>query len=95
MVIVGIDGREVVRRDLLGGRTRFDFHVQLPPRDLRLTVTGVTDDERRSSATVDPVFGLPRSGEPRAPPRGYEDARLASEIRNLAGAFPGIAGVFV
>ena len=95
MVIVSIDGRAVAKRDLLGGRTRFDFHVQLPPRDLRLTVTAVVDDKRRSSTTVDPVFGLPRSGAPRAPPRSYEDARLARELRSLAGAFPGISGVFV
>jgi hypothetical protein len=95
MVIVSIDGRDIARRDLLGGRTRFDFHVQLPPRDLRLTVTGLTDDKRRSSTTVDPIFGLPRAGEPRAPPRGHEDAQLAREVRSLAGAFPGIAGVFV
>ena len=95
IVIVAIDGRDVARRNLVGGRTRFDFHVQLPPRDLRLTVTGVVDGKRRSSTTVDPVFGLPRSGEPRAPPRGYEDAQLAREVRSLAGAFPGIAGVFV
>jgi hypothetical protein len=95
MVIVSIDGRDVARRDLLGGRTRFDFHVQLPPRDLRLTVTGVTENRRRSSTTVDPVFGLPRPGEPRAPPRGYEDPQLAGEVRTLARAFPGIAGIFV
>jgi len=96
MVIVGIDGQVVAKRDLIGGRTRFDFRIQLPPRDVRLTVTAVVNDKRRSSITVGPVFGLPRGGEPRAPPRrSFEDARLARTIRSLASSFPGISGIFV
>jgi Beta-lactamase enzyme family len=96
MVIVGIDGKAAARRDLRGGRTRFDFRIQLPPRDVRLTVTAAVNDKRRSSTTVGPVFGLPRGGEPRAPPRrNFEDARLARTIRGLAHAFPGICGIFV
>jgi hypothetical protein len=58
-------------------------------------VFAVIDEKRRSSTTVEPVFGLPRPGEPRSPPRGHEDARLARAIRSLAGSFPGICGIFV
>jgi beta-lactamase class A len=96
IVIVAIDGQVVAKRNLIGGRTRFDFHIQLPSRDLRLTVFAVVDERRRSSASVPHVFGLPRTAAPRAPPRrGYEDARLARTIRGLAGAFPGTCGIFV
>jgi beta-lactamase class A len=95
-VIVAIDGKVVARRDLRGGRTRFDFHIQLPSRDLRLTVFAVVDDKRRSSTSVGPVFGLPRAAEPRAPPRRtYEDARLARTIRGLARSFGGTCAIFV
>jgi hypothetical protein len=95
MVLVSVDGRVEARRALHGGRTTFDFHVALPPRDVRLTVTAVADDARRASHTVAPVFGLPRTGEPRAPPRAYEDARLARTIRALARRFPGTCAIFV
>jgi hypothetical protein len=95
IVTVAIDGRVVARRDLRGARTRFDFHIQLPSRELRLTVFAVVDENRRSSTTVRPVFGLPRAAAPRAPPRGREDARLARSIRGLARAFPGTCAIFV
>jgi hypothetical protein len=96
MVIVSIDGQVVAKRDLIGGRTRFDFRIHLPSRDVRLTVVAVIDEKRRSATTVEPVFGLPWGGEPRAPPRrSFEDARLARTIRALANAFPGICGIFV
>jgi beta-lactamase class A len=95
MVIVAVDGRAQAKRDLVGGRTTFDFHVALPQRDVRLTVTAVVDEKRRASTTVAPVFGAPRAANPRAPPRGYDDARLGRTIQALARAFPGICGVFV
>jgi Beta-lactamase enzyme family len=96
-VVVSIDGRVAAKRDLRAGRRTFDFHVELPQRDVRLTVTAVADDAaRRASTTVAPVFGLPRAGSPRAPPRAsYEDPRLARTIRALARAFPGTCAVFV
>jgi beta-lactamase class A len=95
MVIVAIDGRVEAKRDLLGGRRTFDFHIALPLRAVRLTVIAVVDEKRRSSTTVAPVFGLPRTAEPRAPPRAREDARLARTVRGLARAFPGLCGIFV
>lgn len=94
-IVISIDGRVVARRDLPGRKT-FDFHVVLPPRDVRLTVTAISAGRRPGTTTVDPVFGLPRAAEPRGPPRrSLEDARLARSIRSLGRAFPGMCSVFV
>jgi Beta-lactamase enzyme family len=87
-------GRRVVADKRLG-RGRFDLRVDLPSRDLRLTVTALAGT-RRSSASVAPVFGLPRAAEPRGPPRrAYEDARLARVIYGLARSFGGACGIYV
>ena len=94
-IVVTIDGRVAAKRDLCPGRVTFDFHVALPPRDVRLTVTSIADQNRRASTAIAPVFGLPRAAEPRAPPRGYEDARLGRAIRGLASRFSGICGIYV
>ena len=96
MIVVSIDGRVAAKKDIRPGRTTFDFNVALPQRDVQLTVTAIADGNRRSSTTVAPVFGLPRGGSPRAPPRrSYEDRRLARTIRALAGGFPGTCAIFV
>jgi beta-lactamase class A len=88
LILVSIDGRVVAKRDLTGGRTTFDFRVQLPSRDVVLTVTSFDDRGRRSSARVGPVFGLPRAAEPRAPPRrSNADGRLGRAVRALAQGF--------
>lgn len=92
-VLVSIDGRVVARKDL--GRARFDFRVDLPSRDVRVTVTAVADGGRSTSTSVGPVFGLPRQASPRAPPRNYEDGRLARTLRGLALNFPGTCGIYV
>jgi hypothetical protein len=96
LVVVRIDGRVAAEKDLRPGRTTFDFHVSLPPRDVRLTVTAIADRSGRASTTVAPVFGLPRGGSPRAPPRrSNEDPQLARTIRALARGFPGTCAIFV
>jgi hypothetical protein len=59
---------------------------------VRLTVIAVVDENRQSSTTVAPVFGLPRIVGSRAPP---QSARLGREIRGLARGFPGLCGIFV
>lgn len=95
MVVISIDGRVVAKRDLPGRKT-FDFHVQLPQRDFRLSVNAIFDERRRAAISVGPVFGLPRAGEPRGPPRrGYEDAMLAGSLRSLARSFPGTCAMYV
>lgn len=95
VVVVSVNGRVVAKRDLHGDRTTFDFHVALPPRDVRVTVIAVTAEGRRSSTTVEPVFGLPMSARPRAPPRGHGDAKLGRTVRGLARRFSGLCGIFV
>lgn len=93
-VVVSVDGRVVASKDI--GRTRFDFAVALPARDVRLTVSGLDARGRGASTTIGPVFSLPATAEPRGPPRkGIEDPQLARTIRSLARAFPGICGVYV
>jgi Beta-lactamase enzyme family len=95
MLLVGIDGRVVARRDL-NRRSTFDVHIQLPQRRFRLTVTAVYDAQRRAGTTVRAVYGLPRAAEPRAPPRrSVQDPELAREIRALAQRFPGLCGIYV
>ena len=92
-VRISIGGRLLAQKAL--GGNRFDFTVELPPRDVTLRVTAVDGQGRRSSTVVGPVFGLPSSARPRGPPRGHEDAALAGTIRDLARGFPGSCGIFV
>jgi beta-lactamase class A len=93
-VVVSVDGRLVARKDV-GGK-RFDFALELPARDVRLTIRAVDGLGRGASTTVGPVFGLPPTAAPRGPPRrNREDARLARTMRSLARSFPGICGIYV
>lgn len=93
-VVVSLDGRVVARRDL--GRKRFHLSIELPTRDVRVTVRALDGTGRGASTTVGPVFGLPRAAEPRGPPqRSVEDARLARTVRSLARSFPGSCGIYV
>jgi beta-lactamase class A len=89
-----VDRRVVADKPLR--RARFDVRVVLPTRDVRLTVTAIDGRGRRSSKTVEPVFGLPRDAEPRGPPRRFRvDAAVSSSIRRLAGSFAGACGIYV
>lgn len=93
-ILVSIDERLRAEKAVRGHR--FDFAVALPRRDVTLTVSAVDGRGRRASTVVGPVYGLPRTAAPRAPPlAGYGDARLARTIRALARAFPGTCAVFV
>jgi hypothetical protein len=93
-VVVSVDGRVVARRDV--GRTRFDFALPLPARDVRLSVRAVDGRGRGASTTIGPVFSLPATAAPRAPPRGsVEDGRLGRTIRSLGRAFRGSCGIYV
>lgn len=93
-VVVSVDGRVVDRREL--GGTRFNFALDLPARDARLTIRAVDGRGRGASTTVAPVFGLPRRAEPRGPPRSNrEDAVLARTITSLGRGFRGSCGIYV
>ncbi len=94
MVIISVDGRVVGRRNL--GRNRFNFSLQLPSRDVRLTIRAVDGQARGASTSVEPVFGLPSQAEPRGPPRrNAEDPGLARTLRSLARSFSGSCGIYV
>lgn len=86
-------GSSVLADRPLRGRT-FSVRVALPRRDVRVRVTGYDARGRSASAEVGPVFGLPRSAEPRAV-AGREDAVLGRAVRTLVSSFPGTAGVYV
>ncbi len=86
-------GSSVLAARPLRGRS-FSVRVALPRRDVRLRVTGYDARGRSASAEVGPVFGLPRSAEPRAI-TGREDAVLGRTVRTLVWSFPGTAGVYV
>ncbi len=93
-IVIGIGRRVVADKEL--GRARFDIRVDLPSQDVRLTVTAIDEDGRRSSTSVEPVFGLPRAAEPRGPPARFRsDAALGRTIRRLAGSFSGACGIYV
>jgi|SRR5581483_7355196 len=91
-VVVRADRELVAVRTVVGGS--FDFRVSLPRRDVTVRVTAYAGPRRRASATVDHVFGLPRSAETRAV-RGTRDAALARAVGRLVRTFPGTSAVFV
>ena len=90
-IVVRVGGKVVAGRGLDG--RRFDFHVDLPSRDVRIRVTAI-GPRGSSSTAVGPVFGLPRAARPRvAPPR--LDPVLARRVRALAAGFGGTCAVYV
>lgn len=92
VVVVRVDGRAVAEQRV-SGRT-FSLHVALPRRDVRVSVTAV-GARGRSTATVDPVFGLPRSAEPRRTAPSWEDRGLARHVRSLVRSYRGTCAVYV
>jgi beta-lactamase class A len=92
LVVVRVDGRRVAE-ERVSGRS-FSIRIALPRRDVRVSVTAV-GARGRSTATVGPVFGLPRSAEPRIAPPSFEDRGLTRHVRSLARGYPGTCGVYV
>ena len=91
-IVVSVDGKPVVSMRPTG--RRFSVTLALPRRDVRIRVAAVSDEGGRASATVGPVFGLPRAAAPTGF-RGHEDARLAARVRALVRRFPGAAAAYV
>ena len=91
-LIVRLGDRVLVDRPL---RSRsYAVHVDLPQRELSLRVTAVAAGGRRSSATVGPVFGLPR-GAARSARGTSQDPALAQTVRTLTRSFGGTSAVYV
>ena len=89
---VFVSGRLVAEKELR--RLRFSIEVDLPQRDVSVRVTAFDDVGRRSSALVEPVFGLPR----RAGMQGAAwrtDRALSRSVRALARGFRGACAVYV
>ena len=91
-VIVRVGARVAADKPLRG--QRFSLRVDLPFGDTRLSVTAVDASGRRSTARVEPVYGLPRSVVPRAI-GATEDPALAATVRSLTRRFHGTSAVFV
>ncbi|HEY6584112.1 MAG TPA: serine hydrolase [Gaiellaceae bacterium] len=93
-IVVSI-GRRVLADKHVGSRS-FDVAVDLPSRDVTIRVTAVDKDGRRRTTAIGPVFGLPRSSRPRAPPRqGRVDGGLAGTVAGYTREFAGVSGVYV
>src|SRR5215203_3143678 len=91
-LIVRVGARVAADRPLRG--RRFSLRVDLLFGDARVSVTAVDGRGRRSTTRVSPVYGLPRSAEPRG--RGAtEDPVLAASVRSLTRGFRGTSAVFV
>jgi beta-lactamase class A len=90
-IVVFVDGRVVARR--ASRRRAFDFYVDLPLREVRVRVAAFAQGGA-SSATVGPVFGLPRAAVPRGV-AAVEDPGLARTVRALARAHGRTCAVYV
>jgi beta-lactamase class A len=92
-VRVLVDG-DVKRSETVSGATAFSFSLNLPARDVRISVVAQDANGARASRIVTPVYGLPRAGRPFPTRPSAEDAVLARRLRSLARAFPGTAAVY-
>lgn len=90
-IVVRVGGKVVASRGLRG--RSFDFHVDLPARDVRVRVTAISRG-RTSSTEVSPVFGLPRAASPRAA-SPWLDVALSARVRSLAAGFGSTSAVYV
>jgi hypothetical protein len=92
VVVVRAGAQTLGVRSIRGGS--FDFSVGLPRRDGTIRVTAYAAHRRARTASVEHVFGLPRSAKPRAVP-ATRDTWLAAAVRGLVRSFTGTSAVFV
>jgi hypothetical protein len=92
-IVVRVGDKTIAVRKVAGGS--FDFTVSLPRRDATVRVIAYGPHGRRAAAaSVEHVFGLPRSALPHAVPAD-RDAKLDASVRALARLFPGTSAVYV
>jgi beta-lactamase class A len=91
-VIVRVGARVAADKPLRG--RRFSLRVDLPFGDTSVAVTAVDASGGRSTSTVRPVYGLPRTAAPHLT-GSTEDPALAATVRSLTRAFHGTSAVFV
>lgn len=91
-VVVRSGTRTLGVRNVSGGS--FDFEVSLPRRESTIRVSAYTAGGPARHASVQHVFGLPRSARPRAV-SGSHDGALAAAVGPLVRSFHGTSGLFV
>ena len=91
-IVIRVGERQLADARVAG--RHFTVRVDLPPRELVLSVTAIGAGGRRSTSRVENVVGLPRAATPKArAPR--QDAVLAGQIRRLVSGFGGTCAVYV
>jgi len=91
-VLVHANGKRLASRPLEG--RRFTLRVTLPRGDVRLRVTTIARNGRRSSAHVHDVFGLPASARPRLVASRL-DRTLARKLTPTVRGYSGNAAYYV
>ena len=91
-IVIRVGRRPLADRRVTG--RHFTVRVDLPPRELTLSVTAIGPGARRSTSRVEHVVGLPQAASPaaRAP---HQDAVLARKIRALVAGYGGTCAVYV
>lgn len=91
-IVVRAGSQQLVDAPIAG--RHFTLRVDLPPRELTLSVTAIGAGGRRSTSRVEHVVGLPQAAAPTArAPR--QDAVLARRIRQLVVGYGGTCAVYV
>ena len=91
-IVIRAGGRPLADKQVTG--RHFTVRVDLPPRELTLSVTAIGPNGRRSTSRVEHVVGLPQAAQPKAH-APHQDAALASKIRALVTGYGGTCAVYV
>jgi hypothetical protein len=91
-IVVRVGDKTIAVRRVNGGS--FDFAVSLPRHDETVRVAAYAPGQATERASVQHVFGLPRSAEPHAV-RGTKDDGLSRVVGELARSFPGTSALYV
>jgi len=92
--VLVVEGREVGRSPLVGGRSRFQVGARLAPGRYDLEVRFLRDGRPVARARVSDVWLLPRSAQV-VDHRPLVDTALSRRLEEMAEAFSGIAGLYV
>jgi beta-lactamase class A len=91
-ILVFANGRRLASRPLAG--RRFTLHVALPLGDATVRVVTIGTAERRSSAHVHDVYGVPAGSRPRVVAARL-DAALQRKLTHMVRSYRGTAGFYV
>ena len=91
-IVIRVSGQALVDKRVTG--RHFTVRVDLPQRELALSVTAIGPGARRSTSRVEHVVGLSQTAQPKAH-APHQDAVLASKIRALVTGYGGTCAVYV